>query len=662
VENRIDWRHNDAALQKSLAWLEARIRTSASAMSEVHSGQALPNSDSLGAAIGQSGASERPEFPPTIRVLADRFGLTQFEQEILLLTAASEFHHGMASLFASINADAKANYPTFGLAMSVFDAPSWDALSPDRPLRYWRLIEVDQTEFEEITRRRLRISERILHFIKGLECYEELLSPYFVPVVDSVADLDLSEAQASFAVTIAEQLLPTDERESAPVVALRGRSARAKLAVARQAAHHAGLALFHVTSQGLPTQASDIDTLARLWDRECALIPVVLFVSAGGTGAGSDILSAAMIQFVDRCRCPLLIDGDVSATESIRPRVVLEIASATRLEQRSCWAQSLPSLEPQMLDRLADAFDLEPSVIGEVARRARVGTERNGELTEEILWAACLRVLRPQMDALAERVAVKAGFDDIVLPPADIDLLRQIAGQVRSRAQVYEAWGFGARMNRGLGISALFCGESGTGKTMAAEVIANELRFDLYRIDLATIVSKYIGETEKNLRRLFDAAEGGGVILFFDEADALFGKRSEVKDSHDRYANIEVNYLLQKMESYRGLSILATNRKSGLDSAFLRRIRFVIDFPFPGPAQARALWTKVFPSSTPKRGLDLDRLARMKLTGGSIHNIALHAAFLAAHRHKEVDTDLVLQAARVELRKLGRPVEEANLN
>jgi SpoVK/Ycf46/Vps4 family AAA+-type ATPase len=278
------------------------------------------------------------------------------------------------------------------------------------------------------------------------------------------------------------------------------------------------------------------------------------------------------------------------------------------------------------------------------------------------LWAACLLVHRPQMDELAERVAVKARFDDIVLPPADVDLLRQIAGQVRSRARVYEAWGFGARMNRGFGISALFSGESGTGKTMAAEVIANELGFDLYRIDLATVVSKYIGETEKNLRRLFDAAEGGGVILFFDEADALFGKRSEVKDSHDRYANIEVNYLLQKMESFRGLSILATNRKSGLDAAFLRRIRFVIDFPFPGPAQARELWTKVFPSSTPTRGLDLDRLARLKLTGGSIHSVALHAAFLAAGRNQEVDTDLVLEAARVELRRLGRPLDEGSLN
>src|SRR5437764_12137948 len=183
-------------------------------------------------------------------------------------------------------------------------------------------------------------------------------------------------------------------------------------------------------------------------------------------------------------------------------------------------------------------------------------------------------------------------------------------------------------MNRRLGISARFAGESATGKTMAAEVIANALHLNLYRIDLSAVVSKYIGETEKNLRRLFDAAEDGGAILFFDEADALFGKRSEVKDSHDRYANIEINYLLQRMEAYRGLAILATNQKSALDTAFTRRLRFAITFPHPGPTERKAIWQKAFPSWPPE--LDVDRLARLNLTGGSITNVAMNAAFLAA--------------------------------
>ena len=197
---------------------------------------------------------------------------------------------------------------------------------------------------------------------------------------------------------------------------------------------------------------------------------------------------------------------------------------------------------------------------------------------------------------------------------------------------------------------------------MAAEVLANELRLDLYRIDLSAVVSKYIGETEKNLRRVFDAAEDGGAILFFDEADALFGKRSEVKDSHDRYANIEINYLLQRMEAYRGLAILATNMKSALDTAFMRRLRFVVNFPFPGAAERDADLASASSRRRRRRdGLDYDRLARLNLTGGSIHNIALNAAFLAAAaRRSAVTMPLVLDAARGEFRKLERPINEAD--
>jgi SpoVK/Ycf46/Vps4 family AAA+-type ATPase len=231
---------------------------------------------------------------------------------------------------------------------------------------------------------------------------------------------------------------------------------------------------------------------------------------------------------------------------------------------------------------------------------------------------------------------------------------------VAHRAEVYDTFGFRDRMNRGLGISVLFAGESGTGKTMAAEVLASALRLMLYRIDLSAVVSKYIGETEKNLRKLFDAAEGGGAILLFDEADALFGKRSEVKDSHDRYANIEINYLLQRMETYGGLAILATNHKSTMDTAFLRRLRFVVNFPFPGARERAAIWSGAFPAATPLGDLDHDRLARLQLTGGSIQNIALNAAFEAARAGGSVTMPVVLAAARAEIEKLGRPVNEAD--
>jgi SpoVK/Ycf46/Vps4 family AAA+-type ATPase len=275
------------------------------------------------------------------------------------------------------------------------------------------------------------------------------------------------------------------------------------------------------------------------------------------------------------------------------------------------------------------------------------------------LWDACRIQARPRLDGLAQRIEPSAMWDDLVLPEPQKQLLRQIALQVRHRSKVYQTWGFASKGARGLGISALFAGPSGTGKTMAGEVLANELRLDLYRIDLSQVVSKYIGETEKNLRRVFDSAEGGAAILLFDEADALFGKRSEVKDSHDRYANIEVGYLLQRMEVYRGLAILTTNRKEALDDAFLRRIRFVVEFPFPEAPQRAEIWRRVFPCQTPTEGLRIDRLARLSAAGGNIYNIAMGAAFLAADAGEPVRMSHLLAAARSEFMKLERPITDS---
>ena len=229
-----------------------------------------------------------------------------------------------------------------------------------------------------------------------------------------------------------------------------------------------------------------------------------------------------------------------------------------------------------------------------------------------------------------------------------------IVAQLRQRVQVYDEWGFAGKSRRGLGISALFAGPSGTGKTTAAEILANELHLDLYRIDLSAVVSKYIGETEKNLRRVFDAAEGGGAVLLFDEADALFGKRSDVKDSHDRHANIEVSYLLQRMEAYQGLAVLTTNLKGSLDTAFMRRIRFVLQFSFPDAKQRAEIWRRVFPKTTPTQDLHMERLAKLNVAGGNIRNIALNAAFLAADAQESVTMHHLLSAARSEYAKLEK--------
>jgi SpoVK/Ycf46/Vps4 family AAA+-type ATPase len=330
-------------------------------------------------------------------------------------------------------------------------------------------------------------------------------------------------------------------------------------------------------------------------------------------------------------------------------------------EQRSLWNDALTTagIPPRpVTDALAQQFHFGPAaILGAVgAARARAALRGSGPegVGDSDLWDAGRDQAAWSLDDLAQRLTPTAHWDDIVLPEDVLAQLREIAAQVANRAQVYDRWGFSRQLGRGRGITALFGGPSGTGKTMAAEILASELELDLYRVDLAGLMDKYVGETEKNLRAVFDAAERSGSILFFDEADALFGKRTEVKDSHDRYANIEVNYLLQRMEDYRGLAILATNRKAVLDRAFLRRLRFLVDFSFPDATSRRRIWEKVFPHDAELGKLDLAGLARLELSGGHIKTIAVNAAFLAAAEHVPIAMPHVMHAARREYAKLDR--------
>jgi SpoVK/Ycf46/Vps4 family AAA+-type ATPase len=352
--------------------------------------------------------------------------------------------------------------------------------------------------------------------------------------------------------------------------------------------------------------------------------------------------------------------------------VTHEIPPLNTQDQRLLLEMALGDLAATMngsIDTVVAQFQLNPTsisglkaeVVGKLNVSGRPSKPEDAAQFEKILWEACRAQARPRMGELAQSIRAVAEWDDLVLPDSQKSVLAEIAIQVRQRARVYEEWGFAARSNRGLGISALFAGPSGTGKTMAAEVLANNLNLDLYRIDLSQVVSKYIGETEKNLRRVFDAAEAGGAILLFDEADALFGKRSEVKDSHDRYANIEVSYLLQRMEEYRGLAILTSNMKGALDQAFMRRIRFMVNFPFPSEAQRQTIWENIYPPETPSQGLEFEKLARLNITGGNIRNIALYAAFLAAEAGTPVRMDHILRAARVEYSKLEKTLTASEI-
>ena len=403
-------------------------------------------------------------------------------------------------------------------------------------------------------------------------------------------------------------------------------------------------------------------TLARLAERETALWPLAIYLESHEPDREktSETQAPPINRFLARNNGVIFLDAKEARRELSRDAIIVDVARPTPAEQLLVWSAALGPESDTLPALLASQFNLSLATIQRVAAGALLEPQEDPAARRVQLWDACLAATRPGLEGLAERIEPKASWDDIVLPVTEMKLLAQIAAQVRNRGKVYERGGFASTRSRGLSINALFTGESGTGKTMAAEVLANELRLGLYRIDLSAVVNKYIGETEKNLRRLFDAAEDGGAILFFDEADALFGKRSEVKDSHDRYANIEINYLLQRLESFSGLAIMATNMKGALDTAFLRRIRFILEFRAHGHAERAAIWRKIFPRETETRGLDFERLAKLNLNGGSINNIAINAAFLAVQAGTPVTMPLVLEAARTEFLKLKRPLSESD--
>lgn len=604
--------------------------------------------------------AENLDEPPPLILLAKRLGLSTFERDVLLLAAAMELDTRVAPLCARAQHDQQKPYPTFALALTMFEHPAWDVMSPERPLRRWQLIDINQTRAEPLTMSGFRADERIVNYIKGLNHVDERLRPLLRPVPQP-DDPDLSPSQLTTVTTVVSAAHRSAAEGRPALIQLLGPDSASKRLVATRAAAEVGLRLFELSSDDLPTAGVDFDVFARLWHRESLLSPIGLLVDAADADKNSAAASAvrrwphvgAGLVLLD-VREPWPGIGDAP--------VVVDVARPTPAEQRDAWQAALGTHAGGNPKRLTGQFDVNLPTIRRIVREVipSDGTVADGEIAAG-LWRGCLAQCRTGLDQLAQRLDPKATWKHLKLPAEEERLLRQIESQVAHRGEVYDTFGFRDRMNRGLGISVLFAGESGTGKTMAAEALANALGLMLYRIDLSAVVSKYIGETEKNLRKLFDAAEGGGAILFFDEADALFGKRSEVKDSHDRYANIEINYLLQRMETFQGIAVLATNLKSSMDTAFLRRLRFVVNFPFPGAVERAAIWSGVFPQGTPLGHLDYDRLARLHLTGGSIHNMALNAAFSAAARSGgTVTMPVVLEAARTEFRKLNKPINEAD--
>jgi SpoVK/Ycf46/Vps4 family AAA+-type ATPase len=618
-------------------------------------------------------AAEMP-VPPALDTLGTIFGLSSFERAILLLCAGIELDGSFASMCATAQGDPQHTYPTFSLALAVLPNAYWSSLAPTAPLRYWRLIEVGPGK--ALTLSPLRISERVLHYLIGIQHLDERLMGLVEPMPHQINQSGdaYGETLVPSHRALSDQIAAIWSRASGvarlPVIQLCGSERSSKRSIALAACSALGLRLHAMRAEALPGGLSELEALICLWEREAALSKSALLLDCDEFDTTDIMRTNLIVRLIERLNSALIVSSLERRRALDRAVLTFDVSKPNRTEQIQVWQHVLgaaPNLNGQ-IDELVSQFDLDTHAIhsasAEVLGKYAADQQQSDQAANAFsrsLWDACRLRARPRLDDLAQRIEPSASHQDLVLPENQRQILRSITIHVRQRTTVYTTWGFATKGTRGLGISALFAGASGTGKTMAAEVLAGELALDLYRIDLSSVVSKYIGETEKNLRRIFDAAEEGGVILLFDEADALFGKRSEVKDSHDRYANIEVSYLLQRMEAYRGLAILTTNLKKALDDAFQRRLRFVVQFPFPDAKQRMEIWQRVFPAATPVANLDYDRLAQLNIAGGNIRNIALNAAFLAAHERQPIHMKHVRSAARSEYAKMEKTLTEAEL-
>ena len=584
-----------------------------------------------------------------LKRLSETFGLSIFELSILLGCAGQAINPEFPELWAIAHDRPECNYPTFQLALNCFPEPHWDALTKTRPLRKWQLIHYAASP--EVTRACLQIDEAILHYLIG-EAYDD---PVIAEAITSVPTSIATVLQPSYE-TIIHQAVSVFQgtAKTQPIIQLCGPLRESQAEIATQISRVLKLSLYRLSSDAIPKERSERQQLLMRWQRWCALAPSLLLVEVNALDT-NEIQPALLCSFLRLLQVPAIVATDERLPLS--HGVTFDVEALQYGEQLELWQQEwqdYPQDVVPYLSSLAAQFRLSAVTIETASAAVRSQSDLTPEEVREKLWQFCRLQARPELEGLAQRIDVKTTWEDFVLPEREKEILRHIIMHVRRQAIVYQNWGFAGKNQRGLGLTALFAGTSGTGKTTAAEVLACELDLDLFRIDLSAVMSKYIGETEKNLRRIFDAAEKGGGILLFDEADALFGSRTEVKDSHDRHANIEVSYLLQRMEAYQGLAILTTNFRDNLDSAFLRRLRFIVNFPYPKASERSQIWQRIFPKQTPTEGLDFQRLGQLDVTGGNIKSIALNAAFLAADAEEPVQMSHILEATKIEYMKSGR--------
>jgi hypothetical protein len=642
----VDWETaNRDALVAELALVRAWLGTASGPASGSTSGStSAEGADRVAAAeAALAAARDRLPRPSALDEVCAGFGLSTVERALLVLAAGPELAAGTASQLSSLLG---ADRPTFGLALAAIPGAYWGALTPRAPLRHWQLVQLlDPTS---PTHSPLVVDERVLHHLLG--------AGYLDPDLAAVARTAPPAPEPPPTLLTAADAVVSGW-EAGLLVALAGPQRANLVPVAAAAAGAIGRVLHVIDAADVPAPPLERERLARLMERESAL---------AGCAWAIDAMRAAdptaLLRGLGDIDAPVAVLADTDAPGAPETALLVHVPRVPMAERRAALERALRA------HGLTDAGAASPSAVGPagvepvaaaVAAFDLAVPDMHHAVLEvaggRTLWEACRARASSRFDGLAQVIEPRAGWDDLVLPDPQQHQLKALVAAVQHRSTVLDAWGFAGRSSRGLGTAALFAGASGTGKTLAAEVIASSLGLDLVVVDLSQVVSKYIGETEKNLRRVFDAAEDAAAVLLFDEADTLFGKRTEIRDSHDRYANLEVGYLLQRIESFRGLAILTTNAKSVLDQAFLRRLRFVVSFPYPDPAARERMWRRAFPGSTPTVALEPARLAAIDLPGGGIAAAALTAAYLGASRG-EVTAEDVAAATRWEMAKLGRSV------
>jgi AAA+ superfamily predicted ATPase len=623
--------------------------------------------------------SDRQSVTLRLDELACLFKLTPFDIDVILICLAPELDLRYERLYAYLQDDVTRKRPSADLVLNLL-CPSFEAKLAARerffyesPLLKHHLIHLfdDPSHHNPpLLSKCLKLDERIVNYLLDSDELDTRILPYarHIKPQGGMEDLLLPGDLKSRLSLLAREKWAKDH---GLIFYFQGPYGVGKQSTAEALCRELGIGLLTVEGERLlNTDTVGFDTGVLLAGREALLQGSALYWN--GFDALLDDNKPTALEMLMRELERGAGLGFLAGKKTWEPMDALRDTTFVRIEfsrpshgeQLELWSRSLNGKSPLAADvdlgAVADKFRFSGGQIRDAAATARNlaywRNPGNGPVSMADLHAACRLQSNRKLSTLAKKITPHYRWDDIILPLDQLQQLREICNHLKYRSLIYENWGFERKLSLGKGLNVLFAGPSGTGKTMASEILAGELGLDLYKIDLSRVVSKYIGETEKNLARIFTEAETSNAILFFDEADALFGKRSEVKDAHDRYANIEVGYLLQKMEEYEGITILATNLRRNMDEAFVRRMRFIVEFPFPDEFHRYKIWQVHFPDEAPRDDdIDFKFLARqLKLTGGNIRNIAINASFLAASNGGRIGMEHLIHAAKGELRKMGK--------